>query len=615
MANRFPWWKNLLVVVILLLGVLYALPNLYGENPAVQISAKSIARLPDDLDRQLAKVLGEAGVRYLRIHQDEESYSIELHSIADQLKTQALLQQKWSQQAVVALNLMPATPAWLAALGAEPMKLGLDLRGGVHFLLDVDFESVVQKRIESIFGDTKQQFRQARLAYQQLVLDGEELKGVFRAPEDADAAERLVRQEVRDLELVIQNDNPLLRRWRLNPQERQDLQNNTMEQTLATLRNRVNELGVAEALVQRQGAHRVVVELPGIQDTTRAKGLLGKTATLEFLMQDDSQPVPKNGIAPTGTKIYKDRFDRPVLLKKRALLTGEAITSATTDTDREGRPAVSIKISGPSVGNFSRVTRDNIGHHMAVVYIESQTEQVGEGDKQHFERSTQETVISLATIQSALGNQFQITGLSFNQARDLSLLLRAGALPAAVSIVEERTIGPSLGQENIEMGMRSIVVGMTAVLLFTAIYYGIFGLLADMALVLNVVLLVSLLSMLGATLTLPGIAGIVLTVGMAVDANVLIFERIREELRLGLSPAASIHAGFERAFVTILDSNISTFIVGILLFSIGSGPIRGFAVTLCIGLLTSVFTAVTVTRAMVNLGFGGRRVVKVPIGM
>jgi preprotein translocase subunit SecD len=398
----------------------------------------------------------------------------------------------------------------------------------------------------------------------------------------------------------------------------QEMRTYTVEQTITTLRNRVNELGVAEAVVQRQGLNHVVVELPGIQDTARAKDILGKTATLEFHLyaKDEAAKVQPGGLAPAGTKWYYDREGRPLLFKKRVILTGDSITGASVGSDdQSGRPAVLVRVGGTGLSLFKKTTLENIGNAMGVVYIETKTDQsVVDGEVVRTHR-TIETLISHATIQSALGSRFQITGLSIVEAQNLALLLRSGALPATISIVEERTVGPSLGQENIRLGVMSIVIGMSLVVVAMLLYYSVFGLIADLALAINVVLLIAILSLIGATLTLPGMAGIVLTVGMAVDANVLIFERIREELRNGMSIQSAIHSGFDRALATIIDANLTTLIVGIILFSVGTGPVKGFAVTLCIGIITSMITAITMTRAMVNIAYGGRDVKKLRIGI
>lgn len=543
----FPRWKYYVLVFALLLGSIYALPNLYGEDPAVQIKVLNVQKKDTDVLAEINTALEAAQIQPKAIikevsggEEDGALVLVRLKNAADQLKTQDVLKHALGESYSVALNLAPLTPAWLEALGAKPMKLGLDLRGGVHFLMEVDFES---------------------------------MSGAPLANEKIDDTLRVMRNE-------------------------------TMEQTISTLRKRVNELGVAEAIVQRQGLNRVVVQLPGIQDTAYARDILGKTATLKFLLQDrehDIQTVLNGRLIP-GSKLYIDKDGMPVLLQEKLILSGESVTGASTGQDRDGRPAVNIRLGG-DISEFVKATRENIGRRMAVVYVEVQDHKV------------KESLISLATIQSVLGNQFQITGVSTQESKNLALLLRAGALPAAISIVEERIVGPSMGQDNIRMGMTSVVVGLGLVMLFMALYYSMFGILADIALVVNLILLLAIMSLIGATLTLPGIAGIVLTLGMAVDANVLIFERIREELRLGLSAQASIQRGFEYAFSTIIDSNLTTLIVGIILFTMGSGPIKGFAVTLCIGILTTLLTATMGSRALVHLFYGGRTLKRVRVGI
>ena len=543
----FPRWKYYVLVFALLLGSIYALPNLYGEDPAVQIKVLNVQKKDTDVLAEINTALEAAQIQPKAIikevsggEEDGALVLVRLKNAADQLKTQDVLKHALGESYSVALNLAPLTPAWLEALGAKPMKLGLDLRGGVHFLMEVDFES---------------------------------MSGAPLANETIDDTLRVMRNE-------------------------------TMEQTISTLRKRVNELGVAEAIVQRQGLNRVVVQLPGIQDTAYARDILGKTATLKFLLQDKEHDIQTvlNGRLIPGSKLYIDKDGMPVLLQEKLILSGESVTGASTGQDRDGRPAVNIRLGG-DISEFVKATRENIGRRMAVVYVEVQDHKV------------KESLISLATIQSVLGNQFQITGVSTQESKNLALLLRAGALPAAISIVEERIVGPSMGQDNIRMGMTSVVVGLGLVMLFMALYYSMFGILADIALVVNLILLLAIMSLIGATLTLPGIAGIVLTLGMAVDANVLIFERIREELRLGLSAQASIQRGFEYAFSTIIDSNLTTLIVGIILFTMGSGPIKGFAVTLCIGILTTLLTATMGSRALVHLFYGGRTLKRVRVGI
>lgn len=611
--STFPRWKYTLIVFILLLGLVYALPNVFGEDPAVQVSGLKGKIIDEVTLNQVQTILKTDNIPAKSVAIEEEGALLaRFKDTETQLKAKdAIKNGLGNDNFSVALNLAPVTPHWLQALGATPMKLGLDLRGGVHFLMEVDIDSVINRQLDGYYSEAPNILRAAKVRYKrmerlpsgyQLSFETEDQRKEALKSLHARQGEMLFSEETIaatdtdsetfDLKAVL--SQPALK----------EIRDNTMEQTLATLRNRVNELGVAEAIVQRHGLDKVVVELPGIQDTAYAKDILGKTATLKFMLadvQNDPLEVLK-GKPVVGSKIYYTKDNRPVLLKKQVILTGESITGASTGQDDKGYPAVSIRLGG-DISLFSRVTSENIGRPMATVYVEMKDHRV------------EETVINVATINSALGNSFQVTGIRLQDARDLALLLRAGALPAAVSIVEERIVGPSMGQENIQMGMVSVAVGMGLVLIFMVMYYSVFGLIADLALIANLILLVALMSLIGATLTLPGIAGIVLTLGMAVDANVLIFERIREELRLGMSPQASIHRGFEFAFATIIDSNLTTLIVGIILFAVGSGPVKGFAVTLCLGILTSLFTATTGSRALVYLLYGKRKIKQVKVGL
>jgi preprotein translocase subunit SecD len=620
MLNRYPLWKYLLLAAILLLGILYAAPNLYGEDFAIQVSPSSGYELSATQRDKIKAALNELSIPYKSVVlENPQSLLIRFPSDQAQRQAQDVIRAALGQGYIAALNLAPVTPKWLAKLGAKPLKLGLDLRGGVHFLMDVDIAGAIERRMDNTLSEVRGHLREARLRYTTLkpLPNAPGLQLTFNDKTTAEQSYHLLRKKLSDWELTKEfshgNYGVIAK---LSPTEVQTLTNYTVEQTIATLRNRVNELGVAEAVVQRQGSHHVVVELPGIQDTARAKDILGKTATIQFHMYDDEHEA-RQGMrtVPPGSKIYYDRQNNPYLLKKRVILSGDSITGAVTATDQHGMPAVSIRIGGGELGLFKKTTRESIGKQMAVVYIESKIEQSLDDGEVKKTLRTDETLINLATIRSALGSNFQITNLGLAQAQDLSLLLRSGALPATISIVEERTVGPSLGQENIRLGVISVQVGLALVMLAMLLYYHVFGLIANIALVINIILLLATLSLLGATLTLPGIAGIVLTVGMAVDANVLIFERIREELSNGMTPQAAIHSGFERAFSTIIDANITTLIVGVILFSIGTGPVRGFAVTLCIGLLTSMLTAISGTRAMVNLIYGGRKLKRLAVGI
>lgn len=618
MQNHYPLWKNLLLIALTLLGIIYALPNLYSEYPVVQISS-SMTDANASLEQQVKALLTSAKLPFTHISLNADGLEIGFKSTDTQLAASDVIRKGLGKQYTVALNLAPSTPAWLEAIGAQPMKQGLDLRGGVHFLLEVDIESVINRRYEGIMKSIGQQLRDASIRYAGIrYVTGHGIQLRFRSEQTMNDALMELQDKFKSLTF-----SPLKTGFALQAQlsssELHTIRQNTIEQTMGILRNRVNELGVGEAVVQQQGATRVAVDLPGIQDAARAKQILGGTATLQFHLVDqdnDAMMAKQTGVVPINSKLYL-MDNRPILLKRQVVLSGDSITSAVSSFDQQtASAAVQIQLGGGGESFFTKVTRENIGKRMAIVFVETKTrlEHTPTGDKRVTER--EERVISAPVIQNALGSNFQITGLNDSkEASNLALLLRAGALPAAIYPLEERTVGPSLGQENIHRGMVSLEVGMALILITMLIYYRFFGLVANVALLLNLVLLVALLSLLGATLTLPGIAGIVLTVGMAVDANVLIYERIREELRQGLTPQAAIYAGYDRAFATILDANVTTFIVAVVLFSIGTGPVRGFAITLSLGLITSMLTGVTFTRAMVNWFYGGRTVKKLSIGM
>lgn len=620
MPFAFSRWKKWGFILSILLASLYAIPTLFGDDPAVQIVANEDT--VEQHDRLLAEqsrvnsVLTKHNIPFKSVDSENNVLTVRFFNTDTQLKAKPVLAEMFPAPYSVALHLAQNTPVWLQWVGAKPMKLGLDLRGGVHFLMEVDLSLLVKRRLEGYQQELSKAFRQAGIYYQQASVQvpvrGQspeqpgQLIFQFLEPRFRNRAIETAKKVAPDLVVGLPEGkgNELANEaaFSLSLLSLQALKNEAMEQTLSTLRNRINELGVSESIVQRQGAQHIVVELPGIQDTAYAKKILGKTATLEFLMQDEDNEVSLRktpGPVPIGSKWVAYRGGKPVLLKKQAVLTGDAVIGASTGTDsRMNTPTVNVRIGGPQVARFSDTTQKNIGHRMAVLYIETK------------DNRTTETVISLATIQSALGSQFQITGLTQSEARDLALLLRSGALPAPVDFVEERIVGPSMGQENIQMGMVSVTVGLLLVLGFMAAYYRGFGLIANVALVANLVLLLAIMSIIGATLTLPGIAGIVLTLGMAVDANVLIFERIREELRLGVPPLSSIQKGFHGAFNTIIDSNLTTLIAGLVLFFIGSGPVKGFAVTLCIGILTSLYTAVTGSQLLIALIFNKPRPIK-----
>ncbi|MBS0287276.1 MAG: protein translocase subunit SecD [Proteobacteria bacterium] len=620
MLNKYPTWKYLLLLCILTVGLIYAAPNMFGEDLAVQVLPSAGYNLTATTQETIKQALSQENIHYKKIQAEDNALLIRFSDPHDQIKAKEVISAKLGENYIVALNLAPKTPAWLSFLGAKPMKLGLDLRGGVHFLMEVDVDTAVDRRIESEFSDIRNTLRDDKIRYRQFAKTTD--SGIiinFDDKETLKKAEESIKGRSRDFDVTVNEEEGKYQLFlRLKQNVIQDIKNSTIEQTMTTLRNRVNELGVAEAVVQRQGVNHIVVELPGIQDTARAKDILGKTATLEFHLhaREQSTNAQPGSTPPPGTKWYYERDGKPYLLYKREILTGESITGAMVGSDdRTGRPAVVVRVGGAGLSMFKKTTLENIGELLGVVYIETKTDQEVVNGQVVKKNKKNELLISIATIQSALGSQFQITGLSVAEAQDLALLLRAGALPAAMTIVEERTVGPSLGQENIRLGIISIEVGLGLVVLAMLVYYSVFGIIANLALMINVVLLIAILSLVGATLTLPGMAGIVLTVGMAVDANVLIFERIREELRNGMSAQAAIHGGFEHALATIIDANLTTLIVGIILFSIGTGPVKGFAVTLCIGILTSMLTATTGTRAIVNLIYGGRHVKRLRVGI
>ena len=607
-----------MLVFIAVIGLIYAIPNLYTENPVVQISSETSVDA-DALKTEVTKILEKEKLNYKDIVFSNQGVEVVFTSTDAQLLARDTIKNNLGSGYTVALNLAPSTPHWLESIHAAPMKQGLDLRGGVHFLLEVDVESVISRRYEGLMKNIGQELREVGLRYSGIRYVAE--KGVeLRFRDDASMNNALAELKQKIPGVVFAKtkaDNTVLAS--ILPAELNTIRQNTIEQTMSILRNRVNELGVGEAVVQQQGATRVAVDLPGIQDAARAKQILGGTATLQFYLVDqDNDPViaKQTGAVPVSDKLYMMEH-RPILLKRQVVLSGDSITSAVSSFDQQtATPAVQIQLGGGGESLFTKVTRENIGKRMAIVYVETKnTVQMVNGVEKRLTHR-EERVISAPVIQNALGSNFQITGLSdTKEASNLALLLRAGALPAAIYPIEERTVGPTLGKENIHRGVVSLEVGMGLILILMLLYYRLFGLIADSALLLNLVLLVALLSIIDATLTLPGIAGIVLTVGMAVDANVLIYERIREELRHGLSPQAAIYAGYERAFATILDANITTLIVAIILFAVGTGPVRGFAVTLSLGLLTSMLTGITYTRAIVNWCYGSRNVKKLSIGI
>lgn len=619
MIKQFPLWKYILIITITIFGLLFAAPNLYGEDPSVQVSpGHSGIEANGFVLRKIQSVLEAADVKTKSLEQDNGTILARFYDTNTQLKAKDIIKASLGEDYTVALNLAPLTPGWLERIGADPMKLGLDLRGGVSFLLDVDINGVIKRREEGLIRSISEDLRAKKIRYAGITSkQGGGIVLRFRNAKTRDGAYTLIRRNNPELLLSKNMKNGVYNiAAQVSSPALNDIRQYTIEQTMTILRNRVNELGVAEAVVQQQGSNRVSVDLPGIQDSARAKQILGGTATLEFRMVDVEHDVRnlQAGMVPIGSQLYDDG-GRPILLKNQVILSGDSITHATSGVAEDGTPSVNIRLGGGGESLFNRVTRQNVGKPMAIVFVETKTDKKLIDGEIIKSRRKVERVISVATIRSALGTNFQITGLSeMNESRNLALLLRAGALPAAIDPVEERTVGPTLGMENIQRGILSLEVGMFLVVLLMGLYYRFFGMVANFALVMNLVLIVAILSFVGATLTLPGIAGIVLTVGMAVDANVLIFERIREELRNGMSPLASINAGYERAFVTIVDANVTTLIVAIVLFGVGTGPIKGFAVTLIIGLLTSMLTAITFTRGIISLIYTSKSTKTLSIG-
>lgn len=622
MLNKYPLWKYLLVLSVVLLGFFYAAPNLYAPDPALQIAGESSSQIIDDkvVNRAL-QALDEAGIEHFgeEIEGQGRSALLRLRDSEAQLTAQARVSRALGDGFIVALNLAPTTPSWLSDYGAQPMKLGLDLSGGVHFKLEVDVDAAIDRRMEYYVNATKRALREGRIRGFVTLNEQGKVEASFKTEELREQARALIAENSPELLLdrVDESDS-----WNLlaamSQQTRKELADYAVSQNLTTLRNRVNELGVSEPLVQRQGQNRIVVELPGIQDTAEAKRILGKVANLEFRL------VANLDAAPSEKQRFDyrsaDRAGMNEWLERDVIITGERVSNAQSSFDQNGRPNVQISLDNEGGTLMSRATRNNIKRRMGVLFIERKYRTRYETQEDGSEIVVkvpydEKRLLTAPVIQSALGAQFQITGLDNPmEASELALMLRAGALAAPISFVEERTVGPSLGAENIRMGVKSVQYGLALVVLFMVLYYRAFGVAAVVALTCNLVLLVSFMSLIGATLTLPGIAGIVLTVGMAVDANVLIFSRIREEVNNGLSPQMAIHSGFERAVATILDANFTTLIVAVILYAVGTGPIKGFAVTLSVGIITSMFTAIMGTRALVNLMYGGRRVKKLSIG-
>jgi len=600
--NRYPLWKNILIIAAVVIGLVYTLPNFYGEVPAVQVSPLR-ANLKADaaLMSRIEETIKKAGLAAEGVALDATSVRSRFTTTDDQLKAKDALQAALGDDYVVALNLLSRSPQWLTAIGALPMYLGLDLRGGVHFLMQVDMKSALVKKMEAFTNDIRIMLREQRIQYSGIAREGQTVAVRFRDAALRDRALARIAKDMPDLELRTADDAGEFRiTGSLKTEAQRRTQEFALQQNINTLRNRVNELGVAEPIIQQQGADRVVVQLPGVQDTAKAKDIIGRTATLEVRMVDEEHMDPaslaqaKTGQVPFGAELYYERNGQPVLVKKQVVLTGERINDAQPGFDGQtGEPAVHINLDGTGARIFQQVTRENVNKRMAILLFER-----GKGE-----------VVTAPVIRTEIGGgRVQISGrMTTQEAKDVSLLLRAGALAAPMEIVEERTVGPSLGADNIRIGFNSTLYGFAAIAVFMIIYYTVVGVFSVIALAANVLFLVALLSMLQATLTLPGMAGIALTIGMAIDANVLINERIREELRNGNTPHAAIYAGYDRAWGTILDSNLTTLIAGFFLFLLGSGPVKGFAVVLCLGILTSQFSAVVVARGMSNFYYGRRR--------
>jgi preprotein translocase subunit SecD len=613
--NKYPLWKTLMVLFIVAVGALYASPNLYGEDPAVQISGlRGIETNAATLD-VVKSHLDEKKISYLSLVMENDQILARFNDTEQQLRARDLLDDNIGDEYSVALNLTPATPAWLASVGGTPMKLGLDLSGGVSFLMEVNMQEAIVKVQKSLVDDFRTGLRGEKIRYRSVKEVNDAISIQFRNAEDLASAESYLEKENRDL-VFFSDEDSLTLSAKMTDQKLKETREYALQQNITIIRNRVNELGVAEPLVQRQGQKHIVIELPGVQDTAKAKEILSATATIEFRLVDTEGDLGAalNGRVPGSSELLKERNGQPVLLKKRVMLTGDHIVDAGSSFDEYSRPQVNITLDSAGGNKMSNSTKSNIGKPMATVFIEFKpTDRVDAEGNTIFEKV--EEVISVATIQARLGKTFRITGAgSQSEAHNLALLLRAGALVAPIQIVEERTVGPTLGAENVRLGFQAIMMGFGLVFIFMLIYYRAFGVVANIALGANLILIIGIMSLIpGATLSLPGMAGIVLTVGMAVDANVLIFERIREEMREGKSIQQSIHQGYDAAFSTIIDANITTLIAALILFAIGTGPVKGFAITLSIGIITSMFTAVIGTRTIVNAVWGGKRLDKLSI--
>ena len=603
--NRYPVWKYIIILITLVVGVLYTLPNFFGEAPAVQVSAaKATVRVDGSTLSRVESVLQGASITPQRLTQEGTSVWARFDTPDTQLKAKDAIERALNPNAadpsyIVALNLVPRSPAWLAAINAKPMYLGLDLRGGVHFMLQVDMRTAITKRLDTLANDIRIALREKDVRHGGISREGNSIEIRARDAATLEAARRVITDTLPDLQVEqTQGAEPRLVAT-FKPAALQKVQSDAVKQNITTLHNRVNELGVAEPVIQQQGADRVVVQLPGVQDTAKAKDILGRTATLEMRLVDESaegRAAEAGGPVPFGSEKFLERDGRPVIVKRQVILTGDSLTDAQPGFDSQTQqPKVDLTVDAKGGRVMRDVSRENLKKRMAIVLFEK-----GKGE-----------VLTAPVIQAELGTRFQISGsMTVVEANDLALLLRAGSLAAPMEIIEERTIGPSLGADNIAKGFHSVIWGFAAIVVFMVIYYHLFGVFSAIALSVNLLLLVAILSMLQATLTLPGIAAVALTLGMAIDANVLINERIREELRGGASPQAAIHSGYDRAWATILDSNVTSLIAGLALLAFGSGPVRGFAVVHCIGILTSMFSAVFVSRGLVNWWYGRKKKLK-----
>jgi preprotein translocase subunit SecD len=615
MLNRYPAWKNILVIVVTVAGILISLPNLYGDDPAVQVSETN-STLTAGTTTQVEQMLDAAKLPYKSAVLADNRVLVRFGDTDTQLRALDTITKALGSQYSVALNLAPRTPEWMRVLGLKPMAKGLDLQGGVHFLLLVDLNAAVQTKLQRDLADIRSTMRQQLIRYDDMALTGTAINMAFRTPDDVTRAKQLLSSQYQEL-AVTAGSQPNTLVASMDPKQLQTLRQTAVEQNMTVLRNRVNQLGVAEPVVQRQGGDSIVVELPGVQDTARAKEILGATATLEFRLVDptaNAMLAQQTGHIPLDDQLFKDKAGNPVLLRRDVIVSGDQLVDASSGFDQQnGLPDVNVTLNSAGANKMGDVTRENLGKPMAVLYIETKTEKTTVNGKTVPVHKKTYTVINVATIQGIFSKRFQITGLQQAEAQNLALLLRAGSLAAPMDIVQERTVGPSLGQENIRQGFHAALLGFLLVVVFIGLYYKTFGVIADLAVIMNLVLTIALLSLIQATLTLPGIAGIALTLGMGVDANVLINEHIREEVRAGNTPQAAIHAGYRRAFATIVDAHVTTLTAAVMLFLFGAGPVKGFAVTLSLGILTSLFTAIVGTRSIVNWIYGGRNLKKLPV--